>query len=105
MMSDDVPVISWLTASNELFADEISRPRTMAVIVATSPIAIITIPFESSLRWFWGKRLRMNIPNNAPPNTNANTIELITRELMATPSLASWRGGREQPGRQDHGSK
>jgi len=41
---------SLLTASNELFADEISKPSTNAAIVAIKPVVNLTTLIESSPR-------------------------------------------------------
>ena len=43
-------------ASNDSLADAVTSPRTSAVKVAISPMQSCTTDFESSLRWWSGKR-------------------------------------------------
>ena len=81
----DISVSSLFCVSYEDLAEAISKPRTRAAIVATSPIPTITASFESELKWCSGKTVRSDMPSKAPPKTIAKVIELMAMELMIIP--------------------
>src|SRR4029079_2768963 len=60
-------------SSRELLAEAVNRPRTRAASVATMAIATLMTSLASGLKWPSGKIVPRSIPNNAPPNTHANT--------------------------------
>ncbi len=63
-------VSSSLILSNEPLADDTSRPRTSAAIVAMTPVASFTVSLEASDRWWLGRRCLSKTPSSAPPNTH-----------------------------------
>ena len=62
------------TASKELLAEAVTRPRTRAVIVAMSPMPTFTVSLDSASSKCSGKAVRNHIPSRAPANVHVNTI-------------------------------
>ena len=69
----------------QLFADDSSRLRTSAAIVAISAIPSFTTSFVSALRCSSGNMLRTDRPSTAPPKTHANAMQPIAIELRTYP--------------------
>ena len=61
------------TASKELLAEAVTRPRTRAVIVAISPTPTCTVCLDSASKGS-GKAVPHHIPSRAPANVHVNTI-------------------------------
>ena len=71
-------------ASNVLLAEAVTRPRSSAVIVATSPIPSRTTSCDSLLRCGAGSQLRMNVPAMALPKVQMNVMDamMMARTLV-----------------------
>ena len=61
----------------EVGIEQPERPTTFFWVGGRGK-SMLGIFTSGSWATLWGKSLRRNIPSNAPPNTHANTIELLS---------------------------
>src|SRR6516162_9561457 len=100
---------SWLPRVSKVpFADEISRPRTNAAIVAISAIPSFTTSFVSVLRCSSGNTVRKSRPISAPPKTHAKAMQPTAIGLRiylppAAPSSVRLAKSARTACRLDHG--